>query len=58
MKESRYSHNPATAGESDLQQGTSFREKCDKNYQPRTSGQGERPNSPKTEKVGHGMVIK
>lgn len=56
--EKRYKSNPETAGESNLEKGTSFSEKCDPKYQPRTSGQGERPASPKTEKVGHGMVIK
>jgi hypothetical protein len=56
--EKRYNKNPETAGESNLEQGTSFREKCDPSYQPRTSGQGERPESAKSSKVGHGMVIK
>lgn len=35
-----------------LQDGTSEKEKCPKGYEPRGSGQGERPSPPKPEKAG------
>jgi hypothetical protein len=35
-----------------VQDGLSEKEKCPKGYVPRTSGQGQRPNTPKAEKKG------
>ena len=35
-----------------LEKGLSDQEKCDKSYVPRTSGQGQRPAPPKSEKKG------
>ncbi len=35
-----------------LEKGLSEQEKLDKSYEPRKSGQGERPAPPKTEKAG------
>ena len=32
--------------------GLSEKEKCPKGYEPRTSGQGQRPTPPKGEKTG------
>lgn len=35
-----------------LEKGLSSQEKCDKGYEPRKSGQGQRPAPPKGEKTG------
>jgi hypothetical protein len=47
-----YSNASKRAGESDLEKGTSFDQKCDKNYEPRTSGVGQRPEPAKGKKTG------
>ncbi len=40
-----------------LEKGLSEQEKCNKDYEPRKSGQGQRPSPPQGEKTGK-FVIK
>lgn len=44
--------NPQAGSGGSVQEGLSDKAKCDPNYVPRTSGQGERPDQPKEEKTG------
>ncbi len=41
-----------------LQEGISSKEKIDKGYAPRKSGQGQRPSPPKGEKAAGKFTIK
>lgn len=44
--------NPQAGSGGSVQEGLSDKTKCDPGYEPRTSGQGERPEPAKEEKTG------